>query len=130
MTTARALARLGRLCLPGRGGGEPRHVRPIVEDGPALTIVEGRHPVLEARAGSPVTPNDLALDHDARIVILTGPNHVRKSVYLDRSATSRSGQIGAFVPAREARIGVSTGVFTRSGAQDNLARGQSTSSWR
>jgi len=127
MTTARALARLDVFASLAEVAESRGHVRPIVEDGPALTIVEGRHPVLEARAGSPVTPNDLALDHDTRIVILTGPNMSGKSVYLRQIGhTAIMAQIGAFVPAREARIGVVDRVFTRVGAQDNLARGQST----
>ena len=127
LTTARALARLdvfASLAEVAHGRG---HVRPTVDDGDALAIVEGRHPVLEARAGSPVTPNDVALDRDARIVILTGPNMSGKSVYLRQTGhIAILAQIGAFVPAREARIGVIDRVFTRVGAQDNLARGQST----
>src|SRR3989454_470790 len=127
MTTARALARLDVFASLAEVAESRGHVRPIVEDGSAPTIVEGRHPVLEARAGSPVTPNDLALDHDARIVILTGPNMSGKSVYLRQIGhLAIMAQIGAFVPAREARIGVVDRVFTRVGAQDNLARGQST----
>jgi DNA mismatch repair protein MutS len=127
MTTARALARLDVFASLAEVAGSRGHVRPIVEDGAALTIVEGRHPVLEARAGSPVTPNDLALDRDARIVILTGPNMSGKSVYLRQIGhLAIMAQIGAFVPAREARLGVVDRVFTRVGAQDNLARGQST----
>ena len=127
LTTARALARLdvfASLAEVAHGRG---HMRPTVDDGDALAIVEGRHPVLEARAGSPVTPNDVALDRDARIVILTGPNMSGKSVYLRQTGhIAILAQIGAFVPAREARIGVIDRVFTRVGAQDNLARGQST----
>jgi len=127
MTTARALARLdvfGSLAEVAHSRG---HVRPLVDRSDALVIVEGRHPVLEARAGSPVTPNDLALDHEARIVILTGPNMSGKSVYLRQTGhIAIMAQIGAFVPAREAHVGVVDRVFTRVGAQDNLARGQST----
>jgi DNA mismatch repair protein MutS len=127
LTTARALARLdvfGALAEVAHSRG---HVRPSVDRSDALAIVEGRHPVLEARAGTPVTPNDLALDRDARIVILTGPNMSGKSVYLRQTGhIAIMAQIGAFVPAREARIGVVDRVFTRVGAQDNLARGQST----
>ncbi len=127
MTTARALARLDVFASLAEVAHSRGHVRPIVDQGDALAIVEGRHPVLEARAGSPVTPNDLALDHDARIVILTGPNMSGKSVYLRQTGhIAIMAQIGAFVPAREARIGVVDRVFTRVGAQDNLARGQST----
>mgnify|MGYP001568248286 FL=1 len=74
-----------------------------------------------------VTPNDLALDREAPIVILTGPNMSGKSVYLRQAGhIAILAQLGAFVPAREARIGVVDRVFTRVGAQDNLARGQST----
>ena len=127
MKTARAVARLDVFASLGEVAHRRGHVRPIVDDGPALTIVEGRHPVLEARAGTPVTPNELALDHDARIIILTGPNMSGKSVYLRQTGhIVIMAQIGAFVPAREARIGVIDRVFTRVGAQDNLARGQST----
>ena len=74
-----------------------------------------------------MTPNDLALDREARVVILTGPNMAGKSVYLRQTAhIAILAQMGAFVPAREARLGVLDRVFTRVGAQDNLARGQST----
>src|SRR5437899_472904 len=95
----RVAARAEELLVTARARGRPDvfaslaevahtrgHVRPIVEESDALTIVEGRHPVLESRAGSPVTPNDLALDRDARIVILTGPNMSGKSVYLRQTA--------------------------------------------
>jgi len=127
LTTARALARLDVFAALGEVAQCRGHVRPVVDDSDALTIVEGRHPVLEARAGTPVTPNDLALDGQARIVILTGPNMSGKSVYLRQIGhIAIMAQIGAFVPAREARIGVVDRVFTRVGAQDNLARGQST----
>ena len=127
LVTARALGRLDVFASLAEVAHVRRHVRPIVDRSDALTIVESRHPVLEARAGSPVTPNDLALDRDARIVILTGPNMSGKSVYLRQTAhIAILAQIGAFVPAREARIGVVDRVFTRVGAQDSLARGQST----
>jgi DNA mismatch repair protein MutS len=127
LTTARALARLDVFASLAHVAHSRGHVRPTVDDGDTLAVVEGRHPVLEARAGSPVTPNDLALDREARIVILTGPNMSGKSVYLRQTAhIAIMAQIGAFVPARQARIGVVDRVFTRVGAQDNLARGQST----
>jgi DNA mismatch repair protein MutS len=127
LATARALARLDVFASLAEVAHARGHVRPVVDRDDALTIVEGKHPVLEARLGSPVTPNDLALDRDARIVILTGPNMAGKSVYLRQTALiTIMAQLGAFVPAREARIGVIDRVFTRVGAQDNLARGQST----
>ncbi|OLC33526.1 MAG: DNA mismatch repair protein MutS [Candidatus Rokubacteria bacterium 13_1_40CM_4_69_5] len=127
LTTARALARLDVLAALAEVAHVRGHVRPTVDRGEALVIVDGRHPVLEARAGEPVAPNDLALDGDARIVILTGPNMSGKSVYLRQTGhIVILAQMGAFVPAREARIGVVDRVFTRVGAQDNLGRGQST----
>jgi DNA mismatch repair protein MutS len=127
LATARALAVLDVLTALAEVAHARGHVRPVVDDGDVLEIVEGRHPVLEARAGDPVTPNDLALDADARIVILTGPNMAGKSVYLRQTGhIVILAQMGAWVPARSAHIGVVDRVFTRVGAQDNLARGQST----
>jgi DNA mismatch repair protein MutS len=127
LLTARALARLDVLAALGEVAERRGHVRPIVEASDALSISDGRHPVLEARGGEPVTPNDLGLDGDTRLVILTGPNMSGKSVYLRQTGhIVILAQAGAFVPAREARIGIVDRVFTRVGAQDNLGRGQST----
>ena len=127
LTTARALARIDVLASLAETAHARGHVRPVVDRSDALTIVEGRHPVLESRAGEPVTPNDLALSGEGRIVILTGPNMSGKSVYLRQTGhLVILAQMGAFLPAREARIGIVDRVFTRVGAQDNLARGQST----
>ena len=74
LPTARALARLDVLAALAEVAERRGHVRPIVERSDVLSIVDGRHPVLEARGGEPVTPNDLGLDGDTRLVILTGPN--------------------------------------------------------
>jgi DNA mismatch repair protein MutS len=127
LATARALATLDVTSALAEVADARGHVRPAVEATGPLQIVEGRHPVLEARAGQPVTPNDLTLDEDARVVILTGPNMAGKSVYLRQTGhIVVLAQMGAFVPARSARLGVVDRVFTRVGAQDNLARGQST----
>ena len=127
LTTARALARLDALASLAEVAHARGHVRPVVECGDGLSIVDGRHPVLEAHPGVVVTPNDVAQDGRAPIVILTGPNMSGKSVYLRQTAhIVIMAQMGAFVPAREARIGVIDRIFTRVGAQDNLARGQST----
>jgi DNA mismatch repair protein MutS len=127
LTTARAVARLDVLAGLAEVAHSRGHVRPRVDRSDALEITDGRHPVLEARAGEPVTPNDLALDGETRIVILTGPNMSGKSVYLRQTGhIVILAQLGAFVPAREARIGLVDRLFTRVGAQDNLGRGQST----
>ena len=107
-----------------------RHfVRPTADDGFALTIREGRHPVVEAALGrAAFVPNDCALDPDARqILVLTGPNMAGKSTYMRQVALIVIlAQMGSFVPAAEARIGVVDRVFTRIGAADYLTRGEST----
>jgi DNA mismatch repair protein MutS len=127
LETARAVARIDTVAALAEVAHARGHVRPVVDDSATLSIVDGRHPVLEARSGTPVTPNDVALDDAGRIVILTGPNMSGKSVYLRQVGhLVIMAHMGAFVPAREARIGVVDRVFTRVGAQDSLARGQST----
>jgi DNA mismatch repair protein MutS len=127
LATARALAALDVFAALAEVAHQRGHVRPTVDHGDRLAVVDGRHPVLEARAEGPVTPNDVTLDAEGRVVILTGPNMAGKSVYLRQTALiTLMAQIGTFVPAREAHIGIVDRVFTRVGAQDNLARGQST----
>src|SRR2546427_3712152 len=125
LATARSLALLDVTAALAEVAHARGHVRPVVDDSGSLEIVEGRHPVLEARSGLPVTPNDLALDDEARVIILTGPNMAGKSVYLRQTGhIIVLAQMGAFVPARSARLGLVDRLFTRVGAQDNLARGQ------
>ena len=106
-----------------------QYVRPTVDEGDAIHIVEGRHPVVERLdlVGGFI-PNDLLLDRsENRLLILTGPNMAGKSTYLRQVALIvLMAQIGSFVPAREARIGLVDRIFTRVGASDNLAAGQST----
>jgi DNA mismatch repair protein MutS len=105
------------------------YVRPEIDDGLRLSIEDGRHPVVErlAAAGTFV-PNDVTLDPDeGQLVILTGPNMAGKSTVMRQVALiAVMGQMGSFVPAKRARIGVVDRVFTRVGAADNLARGEST----
>jgi DNA mismatch repair protein MutS len=105
------------------------YCRPRVDDGLVLDIVDGRHPVIEALlpAGSYV-PNDARLDPAAeQLVLITGPNMAGKSTYMRQVAQIvLLAQIGAFVPARSATVGVCDRVFTRVGASDNLSRGDST----
>jgi DNA mismatch repair protein MutS len=125
--TARAVGRLDVLAALAEVAHARGHVRPVVDDGLTLQVVDGRHPVLESRADRPVTPNDIALDADASVMILTGPNMSGKSVYLRQTALiAIMAQLGAFVPAREARLGLVDRIFTRVGAQDNVTGGQST----
>ncbi|HVK73931.1 MAG TPA: DNA mismatch repair protein MutS [Kofleriaceae bacterium] len=104
-------------------------VRPEVDDGVALDIVDGRHPVVEAMvAAGTFVPNDAHLDADReQIVLVTGPNMAGKSTFMRQVAhIVLLAQMGSFVPAKSARIGVCDRLFTRVGAADNLARGDST----
>ena len=127
LRAARALGALDVLVGLADVAHERGHVRPDVSDGLALEIVEGRHPVLETGA-SPFTPNDLSLDPGGcQIMVLTGPNMSGKSVFMRQAALLVIlAQVGAFVPARSAHVGLVDRILTRVGAQDNLARGQST----
>jgi len=128
LRTARAVGTLDALASLGEIAHERGYVRPQVDDGRVLDIVEGRHPVLESGGERPFTPNDLHLDPDReQVMILTGPNMSGKSVFMRQAALLVIlAQMGSFVPARSARIGVVDRILTRVGAQDNLARGQST----
>ncbi len=104
------------------------YVRPELEDGFDLQIVAGRHPVVERMMPrEKFIPNDLFLTDDARLIVLTGPNMAGKSTILRQiGLIVLMAQMGSFVPASKARIGVVDKVFTRVGASDNLVRGQST----
>ena len=104
------------------------YVRPEVTAEFDIDIRAGRHPVVETMMPrEDFIPNDLALDEDGRIVILTGPNMAGKSTVLRQTGLIQlMAQVGSFVPADSARLGVCDRIFTRVGASDNLARGQST----
>jgi len=127
LRAARAVGTADALAALAQVARERGHVRPVVDDSLELEIADGRHPVLEAGA-APFTPNDVSLDPaGCQIVILTGPNMSGKSVFMRQTALIVIlAQMGAFVPARSARIGLVDRILTRVGAQDNLARGQST----
>ncbi|MEO8340398.1 MAG: DNA mismatch repair protein MutS, partial [Nitrospirota bacterium] len=106
-----------------------RYVKPLVDESSAILIREGRHPVVEQlNSNLTFVPNDTSLDcEDNRLVILTGPNMAGKSTYLRQVALIvLLAQIGSFVPAAEAHIGLVDRIFTRVGASDNLTAGQST----
>lgn len=104
--------------------------RPKVSDTDSLEIKDGRHPVIEQQLppGEEYIPNDIYLDHDSQqIMIITGPNMAGKSALLRQTALIvLMAQMGSFVPASFARIGIIDKVFTRVGASDNLSRGEST----
>ncbi|MEC8424883.1 MAG: DNA mismatch repair protein MutS, partial [Myxococcota bacterium] len=105
-----------------------RYVRPVVHDGPELEITGGRHPVVESTPlEDRFVPNDIRLDPQRRLVILTGPNMAGKSTVMRQVALiALMAQCGAFIPADAAQIGCCDRIFVRVGASDDLARGQST----
>jgi len=108
---------------------QQRFVKPQVHDGDTLSITGGRHPVVESlQSGTLFVPNDTLLDGEgSRLHIITGPNSAGKSTYLRQVALiTLLAQIGSFVPAEAASIGLVDRIFTRVGAHDDLASGQST----
>src|SRR5690606_14540386 len=119
-------------CLRGYAvlAEDNRYVRPVVDDSDVLDIKAGRHPVIETRmpVGESYIPNDLYLNNDKQqIIIITGPNMAGKSALLRQTALIvLLAQIGSFVPADSARIGIVDKIFTRVGASDNISQGEST----
>jgi len=127
--TASAIAVVDVLCSLAEVADRYDYNRPSVDEGEEIVIEDGRHPVLERMALSErFVPNDTLLNNqEHQIVIITGPNMAGKSTYLRQVALLIvMAQIGSFVPAREAKIGVVDRIFTRVGALDNIMRGQST----
>ena len=127
--TASALARLDVLASLARVAVENKYCKPVVDGGSALQIIGGRHPVVEkVLSGNRFVPNDTLLDCDEnRMLIITGPNMAGKSTYMRQTAIlALMAQIGSFVPAKECHVGVVDRIFTRVGASDDLAAGQST----
>ena len=126
--TARMLGELDTLCTFAEVAAREDYARPIVGDGFDLDITGGRHPVVERMMPrDKFIPNDVKLTSDARVIILTGPNMAGKSTILRQiGLIVLMAQMGAYVPARAATVGIADRVFTRVGASDNLVRGQST----
>ena len=126
---ADAVARLDALCSLAETAVKNHYVCPEVDLSRTLDIREGRHPVVEqAQKDNLFVPNDTFLnDADDRVAIVTGPNMAGKSTYMRQTALIvLMAQMGSFVPAKSAVIGVVDRVFTRIGASDDLAAGQST----
>lgn len=126
---ARALARIDLLCSFAELAETERYVRPRVDESAAIEISEGRHPVVERqlREGRFV-PNDVCIDANAaQILLITGPNMAGKSTIIRQvGLIALLAQVGSFVPAKSAHIGVVDRIFTRVGASDNLVGGEST----
>jgi DNA mismatch repair protein MutS len=127
--TAAAVGLLDALFSLAEVADKYRYNRPRVTEGDEIVIREGRHPVVE-RMGhlEPFVPNDACLDSSSnQLIIITGPNMAGKSTYIRQVALiCLMAQMGGFVPAHEATIGLVDRIFTRVGASDNLARGEST----
>ena len=127
--TADALAAVDVLAALAEIAQERNYVVPEVDESGCIDIVEGRHPVIEAmNLGERFVPNDVLLDNrENQVLIITGPNMAGKSTFMRQVALiTLMAQMGSLVPARSARVGVVDRIFTRVGASDNLARGQST----
>jgi DNA mismatch repair protein MutS len=124
---AGALAQVDVLCGFAEVASRHDYCRPRLERDGALRLEESRHAVVEQLGGVQFVPNDLALDDEARLVLLTGPNMGGKSTYLRQVALiALLAHAGSFVPARSATVPLIDRVFTRVGAADDLARGEST----
>jgi DNA mismatch repair protein MutS len=129
LETARAVAEIDVLVGLAQTAAENKYVAPSIDEGSQIHFVEGRHPVIEKSPSCETfVPNDCTLDHDGeRITILTGPNMAGKSTYIRQTALIvLLAQIGSFVPAEKAHIGVVDRIFTRVGAGDDISRGEST----
>ena len=127
--TARAVANLDALCSLAYTAVNNNYTRPVVDTSDEIIIDNGRHPVVELMLdGAPFVPNDTHLDcRGNRTAIITGPNMAGKSTYMRQVAViTLMAQIGSFVPASSAKIGIVDRIFTRVGASDDLSAGQST----
>ena len=124
---ARALARIDWAAALAELAVEENFCRPRIDDSLAFDIRGGRHPVVEAVADSGFVANDCDLDAQHRLWLITGPNMAGKSTFLRQNALiAILAQMGSFVPAKEAHIGIVDQLFSRVGAADDLARGRST----
>ena len=128
LATARAIAEIDVSAALAEVAMRYRYVRPELNDGDAIHIVAGRHPVVELTLrDEPFVPNDVALSYDELIHLITGPNMSGKSTFLRQVALIvLMAQIGSFVPAESATMGLVDRIFTRIGAQDEISAGKST----
>jgi len=122
----RALATVDTLASLATHAAENRWIQPELHQGDRLTLEQGRHPVVVEQT-TEFVPNNVRLDEDRGFLVVTGPNMSGKSTYMRQVACIvLLAQIGSFVPAKEAEIGLVDGIFTRVGALDELAQGRST----
>ena len=128
LSSARALAQIDVYSGLAEVAVRNNYVKPQLNDGDAIVIKGGRHPVVEQALGSGgFVPNDIRLSKEDQLIVLTGPNMAGKSTYLKQAALIvLLAQIGSYVPADEASVGIVDRIFTRIGAQEDIAAGQST----
>jgi len=126
--TAQAVAELDVVLSLARAAAQRGYVRPAVTEGAELVIEDGRHPVLEQTMRQEFVPNSVEMDgRQVKLLIVTGPNMAGKSVYIRQAALLvLMAQMGSFIPARAATIGIADRIFTRVGASDEQLKGQST----
>ena len=126
--TSGAIARVDVFQGLAQAAVDNGYVRPLLDDGDVIHIRDGRHPVVERVLPSgKYVPNDVELSGNAPVLVITGPNMAGKSTFIRQVALiTLMAQVGSFVPAAEARIGLVDRIFTRVGLQDDLATGQST----
>lgn len=127
-SAAKILARIDVLLSLAKVAQENQWTRPLIDTSDLLEIVQGRHPVIERAIGKAAfIPNNTLLNPEQQLMLITGPNMAGKSTYIRQVAIiAILAQIGSYVPAQSARIGLIDKVFSRIGASDDLARGQST----
>ena len=127
---ANLIARMDCLLSFSKASEENHYVRPVIDDSEVLDIKQGRHPVIETQLplGERYVPNDVLLDTEKQqIMMITGPNMAGKSALLRQTALIvLLAQVGCFVPAESARVGLVDKIFTRVGASDNISLGEST----
>jgi DNA mismatch repair protein MutS len=127
LACAQAVAELDVTCSLAHVAAERRYCRPVLVEGSSLAVVAGRHPIVESYGGLDYVPNDAQADDRSRFLLITGPNMGGKSTYLRQTALiSLLAQMGSFVPATHAELGVVDRLFTRIGAGDDIAAGRST----
>ncbi len=124
--TAQTIAKLDVITSLAEVAIQNNYVRPLIDNSYEFVIEKGRHPIVE-RAVDNFTANDINLNHEKRIYLLTGPNMAGKSTFLRQNALiAILAHIGSFIPAQSAHIGIIDKIFSRVGAADNLLKGQST----
>jgi DNA mismatch repair protein MutS len=125
--TARAVAELDALASLAQAAEEYDYVRPEIDESAVLDVRDARHPVLERISAKKFVPNDVVVGEGPSLLLITGPNMAGKSTYIRQAAlVALLAQIGSFVPASKARVGVCDRIFTRIGASDDLTRDAST----